>query len=154
MGVRSLRGLGRSGRGAKEGSSGIVRCHQPSASNQSHARGEPFLGEGRGPRSSLGEYPHKAEVETGQEQPEAREEHPEHGGSQKLCQESFRPGGGATVQQQICSLTSMLGSPAAPGGRGRHRVLPGQDFCDSIPVFFGTSERVEKLRLWGFESNA
>lgn len=94
MGVRSLRGLGRSGGGAKEGSSGIVRCHQPSASNQSHGRGEPFLGEGRGPRSSLGEYPHRVEVETGQEQPEAREEHPEHGGSQKLRQESFRPGGG------------------------------------------------------------
>lgn len=43
----------------------------------------------------------------------------------------------------------MLGSPAAPGGRGRHRVLPGQDFCDSIPVFFGTSERVEKTEIVG-----
>lgn len=111
----------------------------------SHRRGEPFLGERRDPRSSPGEHPHRGKVETGQEQPEARES----GGSQKLCQESFRPGGGHGATSKLLAHFYVRKPCSSRGGVGRRGVLPGQDFCDSIPVFFGTTERVEKTQFVG-----
>lgn len=116
MGVGSLRSLAGSGGGVKEAqeeSGGISP-----RTVISHRRGEPFLGERRDPRSSLGE--HHTKEKWRQDRSSLRHGRVE---AHRSCAKRVSGLVGGTVLHQSCSLTSMSRSPVAPGGQGG--FLPG-----------------------------